>query len=75
MPVMSSRLVLLIVALAAVVHAAPTPAEHHVVHERREVLSSAWVKRDRLSGDRYLPVRIGLAQSELENAEYHLMAM
>lgn len=72
---MFGRLTLFLVALAAVVNAAPTPAEHHVVHEKCEVLSSAWVKRDRLSGERYLPMRIGLAQSELENAEYHLMAM
>lgn len=57
-----------------VVHSAPTP-EHYVVHEKRGNPSSAWVKRDRLSGDRYLPMRIGLVQSELENAEYHLMSV
>lgn len=60
--------------LLASAFAAPTK-EHHVIHERRDVLSSAWVKRDRLSGERYLPMRIGLTQTELENAEYHLMSM
>lgn len=60
--------------LLAVVHAAPTPS-NHVVHERRDILSPAWVKRDRLSGERTIPMRIGLTQAELENAEYHLMSV
>lgn len=63
-----------LLALLAVTSAAPT-REHYVIHERREILPRAWVKRDRLSSEQYLPIRIGLAQSELENAEYHLMSV
>lgn len=71
---MFRRLTLSFLALSFVVRAAPT-SEHHVVHEKREYLSSAWVKRDKISGERYLPMRIGLTQTELENAEYHLMSV
>lgn len=71
---MLRTLTLYLLAPLLVVHGVPTP-EHHVVHETREYLSSAWVKRDKLSGERYLPMRIGLTQSELENAEYHLMSV
>lgn len=63
---------LFFLALLALVHVTPFP-EHHVVHERRSLLPSAWTKRNKLPHDHYLPMRIGLKQSELENAEYHLM--
>ncbi len=52
--------------------AAAVPATH-AVHERREVESSRWVKRGRVPSVRKLPVRIGLAQSNLENAHEYLM--
>lgn len=71
---MFGRRALFLLALAAVVCAVPTP-EYHVVHEKRGPLSSAWIKRDRLPRERYLPMRIGLTQSELEIAEYHLMSV
>lgn len=71
---MFHRRMLFLLGLLAVVHAAPTRPDL-IVHEKRDVLSQAWVKRDRLSGERTIPVRIGLTQSELENAEYHLMSV
>ncbi|OGM49728.1 protease S8 tripeptidyl peptidase I [Aspergillus bombycis] len=44
-----------------------------VVHERREVTSSHWVKRARVSPSDKHVVRIGLAQSSLEEAHDLLM--
>ncbi|KNG91684.1 putative protease S8 tripeptidyl peptidase I [Aspergillus nomiae NRRL 13137] len=44
-----------------------------VVHERREVTSSNWVKRARVSPSDTHVVRIGLAQSNLEEAHDLLM--
>ena len=44
-----------------------------VVHERREVTSSNWVKRARVSPSDTHVVRIGLAQSSLEEAHDLLM--
>ncbi|KAE8131084.1 peptidase S8/S53 domain-containing protein [Aspergillus pseudotamarii] len=44
-----------------------------VVHERREVTSSNWVKRARVSPSDKHVVRIGLAQSNLEEAHDLLM--
>lgn len=47
--------------------AAPTPAESdHVLHERRDLIATAWQKREPLHGDANLPVRIGLTQSNLD---------
>lgn len=48
----------------------------HAVHEKRDVsspLSSRWTKRSRVEQHRKLPVRIGLAQSNLDEAHEHLM--
>lgn len=47
--------------------------QNHVVHEESAVLSSRWVKRDRVQPHSKLPVRIGLAQSNLDKAHDHLM--
>lgn len=70
----ASLLALLAVAgLAKSVIAAP---DTHAVHEKRDIsspFSSRWVKRSRVEEHRKLPVRIGLAQSNLEDAHYHLM--
>ena len=59
--------------LAATAIAAPTPSTEHIVHERRSLVSSAWVKRDRVHGDVKLPMRIGLIQSNLEKGPDYLM--
>lgn len=65
-------LVLSLLAVAALTEAAPAPALH-VVHEKRETVHPRWVKRDRVSSHALLPMRIGLAQTNLENAHEHLM--
>jgi tripeptidyl-peptidase I len=47
--------------------AAPTVQEsRHVLHERRNIESTTWLKGERLDGDVKLPMRIGLTQSNLE---------
>ena len=61
--------------LAATAISAPTPSTEHVVHERRSLASSTWVKRDRVHGDVKLPMRIGLVQSNLEKGPDYLMAV
>lgn len=58
--------------LAAVVAAAPRPA-HHVLHERRNYVPKAWVKRDRIDASAILPVRIGMVQSNLDKGHELLM--
>ena len=52
--------------LALVVHAIPTPATPHVLHEQRAAAPVHWEKRDRVHASTLLPVRIGLAQSNLD---------
>jgi tripeptidyl-peptidase I len=47
--------------------AAPTAQEsRHVLHERRDIEGSKWLKSERLHADADLPVRIGLTQSNLD---------
>lgn len=58
--------------LAARAAAVPFPA-NHVVHERRENVPKAWVKRDRLDAAAIVPVRIGMKQSNLEKGHDFLM--
>ena len=53
---------LLIVRAAAV----PTPADNHVVHEKREYAPRQWEKRAKVDPSVLLPVRIGLTQSNLD---------
>lgn len=46
----------------------------HAVHEKRDATSAKkWVKRDRLSADVPLPMRIGLAQRNLHLGHDFLM--
>lgn len=47
----------------------------HIVHERRDILPDAWSKVARLGGQEVLPVRIGLAQSNLDKGHDLLMEM
>jgi hypothetical protein len=58
--------------LAAVLDAAAIPA-HHEVHEKRHSLHSRWKKRDRVQEHKLFPMRIGLAQSNIDNGYQHLM--
>ena len=46
---------------------------HHEVHEKRGILPPRWTKRDRVEPHKLLPMRIGLAQTDLESGYDHLM--
>ncbi|KAF4636161.1 hypothetical protein G7Y89_g1916 [Cudoniella acicularis] len=59
-------------ALALRAAAVPFPASH-VVHERRDFVPQAWVKRDRLDSTARVPVRIGMAQNNLDRGHDLLM--
>jgi tripeptidyl-peptidase-1 len=69
---MAWRSALKLLLCLSVVTALPTPASH-VVHEERDTSEKTWVKRDRLSPRTILPVRIGLAQNNLEKAQEYLL--
>ena len=45
----------------------------HVVHEKREVLQPRWIERDAVVEGRTLPVRIGMTQSNMDQAHSILM--
>jgi tripeptidyl-peptidase-1 len=45
----------------------------HVVHEKRHAPPRKWVKRDRVSSEAILPMRIGLKQRNLEQGHSLLM--
>ncbi|KAI8633240.1 putative protease S8 tripeptidyl peptidase I [Xylariaceae sp. FL1651] len=47
--------------------------EEHGVHEERTVTNGRWVKRGRVPAFKRLPVRIGLAQSNLDRAHEFLL--
>lgn len=59
-------------ALAAFANALPATVKH-VLHEKRDRHSSDWVKRARVDSHAVLPMRIGLAQSNLEKGYDYLM--
>ena len=50
-----------------------TKRSGYVVHEKRETTHPRWTKRDRVPRNKLLPMRIGLTQSNLENAYDHLL--
>jgi tripeptidyl-peptidase I len=52
--------------------AAVIPATH-VVHEKRHAPPRKWAKRDRISSEAILPMRIGLKQRNLEQGHSFLM--
>ena len=65
----------LLTGLLALAAASPVP-DSHVLHEKRDTSfrsASRWVKRDRLSGNTVLPVRIGLKQQNLHKGAEWLM--
>lgn len=54
--------------------ASASPLKSHVVHEKREVQTSKWTKRDvKLNRDALIPMSIGLTQRNLENGYEFLM--
>jgi tripeptidyl-peptidase-1 len=55
-------------------HVAVVPFQvSHAVHERRESVPKAWVKRERVEAAAELPVRIGMTQSNLDKGHDLLM--
>ena len=67
---MASKLATL--CLCALAVALPGPASH-VLHEERDAAPARWMKRNRVPPRAILPVRIGLVQSNIDNAHEHLM--
>lgn len=61
-------------ALFALTIGSPTPPTH-VVHEKRHADPARWTKRDRVEPHKLLPMRVGLAQTNLDNAYEHLMSV
>lgn len=61
-----------LVGIAAFVNAAPAPMKH-VLHEKRETVSQDWVKGARIERDAIIPMRIGLAQTNLDKGYDYLM--
>jgi tripeptidyl-peptidase-1 len=59
-------------AVLATCAAAPTPASY-TLHEKRTSSPRLWNRGERVDGEAILPIRIGLTQNSLENAELHLM--
>ena len=49
------------------------PSQSHSIHEKRSAPNTKWAKRARISPDVVLPIRIGLAQANLERAHEYLM--
>lgn len=64
-----------LVALASVVHAAPSSTIHHVVHERRAAEPLGWTLSRRLESHKVLPMRFGLTQSNMDRIEEMLMSV
>lgn len=61
-----------VAAIAALVDAAPAPASHVVLEERTAAMSD-WVRGARLEKEAVIPMRIGLAQTNLEGGYDMLM--
>jgi tripeptidyl-peptidase-1 len=57
---------------AAVLDAIALPP-HYEVHERRENVNTRWTRLGRIDSQTLLPMRIGLAQTDLEDGYEHLM--
>lgn len=62
----------LLVAFLAFCSASPLSAPH-IVHVKRTSIPHGWAKRDALSRRTALPMRIALAQSNLDKGEEWLM--
>lgn len=61
-----------VLALAGAAAALPSPTGH-TLHEKREASSPKWVKRDKLPSDAIIPMRVGLAQRNIEQGHDFLM--
>ena len=65
----------IVASFVSITLASPTLSKRHVQHERRDELSSVWIKRDAVEPERLLPMRIGLTQSNLDRGHDLLMEM
>jgi len=59
-------------ALVAAAAASPIDSSPHTVHEKRDVIPAGWEKRDALDRRAILPMRIGLAQSNMDKGHLWL---
>jgi tripeptidyl-peptidase-1 len=64
---------LLFAALLAPLVLASPQLSPSVVHEKRSAPPHGWSKRERLSPDTVLPLRFGLAQSNLDKLDEYLL--
>jgi tripeptidyl-peptidase I len=69
---MRASILLGIASLFTLCTAAPTSNTNHVVHEKRDSAPHYWQKRSRAPLKDRLPIRIGLRQRNLENAESYI---
>lgn len=59
--------------LTSAIAAPAANSKRHVVHERRDRAPTNWGRSTKLPGDAVLPVRIALAQRNLDKADEYLM--
>jgi tripeptidyl-peptidase-1 len=52
--------------------AVPTPSTYEL-HEKRSAIPRLWQRSNRVDGDAILPIRIGLAQNNIDDGYGHLM--
>lgn len=67
------RLFSTLCSLSLVASSLALPTSDHVVHERRTSTPARWQKTRRVTGTEHVLVRIGLTQSNLDNAYEYLM--
>ncbi|KAI1437880.1 peptidase S8/S53 domain-containing protein [Xylaria sp. CBS 124048] len=63
---------LVVLASTAASSLAAPSSTRHVLHEKRDAVPHLWEKRDRATPSQVLPIRIGLRQRNLENAEAYM---
>lgn len=69
---LSSRILIFVTTFLAGVTCAVIPSSH-AIHERRNDQNTKWVKRGKIQSHAILPIRIGIAQSNLDRAHDFLM--
>tara|TARA_R110002060_G_scaffold27375_2_gene37219 strand:+ start:748 stop:966 length:219 start_codon:yes stop_codon:yes gene_type:complete len=69
---LSIKLIALLAAIVGFSGAVPTPGTHSL-HEKRNSLPRLWARGDRVDRNAILPVRIGLAQQNMDDSYDHLM--
>ncbi|PVH88867.1 putative Tripeptidyl-peptidase sed1 [Cadophora sp. DSE1049] len=69
---LSKKVVALLAVFVSFSEAVPTPGTHSL-HEKRSSLPRLWSRGDRVDKNAILPVRIGLAQQNMEDSYGHLM--